>query len=320
MPKILKYILKTAVIVLIFYYLITTGKIDFLKLKLFIEKPTLTLKILLINFLGLIPIITLRWSLLLKAMKIKIPYFKAFQLTMIGNFFNTVLPGAVTGDVMKGYYLVSQYKEYGRTKGAFSLILDRILGLCGLICMALIGVLIFPDFWQEEKLQIIFQVILVIFGVISIGGIFLFIADEHFYSRLLSFLPEKLPGKKMLENLIHAVLELKGSPFTLIMTLALSILNHVLVLAIIILIGHALGVDVPDFSTHAIILTLGLMTISIPFAPSGIGVGHAAFAFYYSLAGIQGGADIFNLFVVFQFIIAALGGIFYLITKVDTLK
>src|ERR1700736_679080 len=44
-----------------------------------------------------------RWNLLLGVQGIRLPPHKVFSLTMIGNLFNIVIPGAVGGDVIKGY-------------------------------------------------------------------------------------------------------------------------------------------------------------------------------------------------------------------------
>jgi uncharacterized membrane protein YbhN (UPF0104 family) len=47
-----------------------------------------------------------RWNLFLRAQAIGIPYLQDFGLTMIGLSFNVAIPGAVGGDLIKGYYVV----------------------------------------------------------------------------------------------------------------------------------------------------------------------------------------------------------------------
>src|ERR1700720_3103683 len=46
-----------------------------------------------------------RWNLLLQAQEIQLAYRRAWGLTMIGMLFNVVIPGAVGGDLVKGYYI-----------------------------------------------------------------------------------------------------------------------------------------------------------------------------------------------------------------------
>ena len=47
-----------------------------------------------------------RWFLLLRKQGIDMSFSQVFRLTMIGQFFNYMVPGGVGGDVVKGYYLV----------------------------------------------------------------------------------------------------------------------------------------------------------------------------------------------------------------------
>ena len=58
-------------------------------------------------------------------------------------------------------------------------------------------------------------------------------------------------------------------------------------------------------------MPIGLITIAIPIAPGGIGIGHVAFESLYQLAGLSGGADIFNLYIIVQLAVFLLGGIPY---------
>ena len=45
----------------------------------------------------------IRWQLLLRAQGIKLSMGRTAQLTLIGNFFNIALPGAVSGDFVKAF-------------------------------------------------------------------------------------------------------------------------------------------------------------------------------------------------------------------------
>src|SRR5262245_10274659 len=52
-----------------------------------------------------------RWVLLLKARGFHIPFGYGLQLYLIGIFFNHALPGAVGGDLVRGYYLINDHPE-----------------------------------------------------------------------------------------------------------------------------------------------------------------------------------------------------------------
>src|SRR5258708_1211223 len=79
-----------------------------------------------------------RWKYLLHAQEVLLPYSEAFSLTMIGALFNIVIPGAVGGDVMKGYY-VSRQAGARRSHALTTILMDRVLGLVGLALLAAVA-------------------------------------------------------------------------------------------------------------------------------------------------------------------------------------
>ena len=83
-----------------------------------------------------IPLAALRWWLLLRALGLQISPRRTFLLTWIGNFFNSTLPGAVTGDFVKGYYIVKTHAEESRTNAFMTVLIDRFVGLFGLIVIS----------------------------------------------------------------------------------------------------------------------------------------------------------------------------------------
>jgi glycosyltransferase 2 family protein len=89
----------------------------------------------LLFYLGCQAVSTLRWRLLLSAVGVSVPYWRLFELYMIGMFANNFLPGAVGGDVVKA---VGLYRDRHRGDVATaSIIVERYLGVVGL---AVIGV------------------------------------------------------------------------------------------------------------------------------------------------------------------------------------
>jgi len=52
------------------------------------------------------------------------------------------------------------------------------------------------------------------------------------------------------------------------------------------------------YSSIATVFPIGNLTIMIPIAPAGVGVGHAAFEGLFKLVGLSQGATVFNLFLI----------------------
>ena len=98
---------------------------------------------------------------------------------------------------------------------------------------------------------------------------------------------------------------------TLLLTLLLAIGIHTLIALLFFQIAQLMGLEEMELATQFFLMPIGLITVAIPLAPGGIGIGHAAFESLYQLAGFSGGADIFNLFIIVQLGVFLLGGIPY---------
>jgi glycosyltransferase 2 family protein len=71
---------------------------------------------------------SIRVSLLFHAQRLSLSFWNAIQLTLVGFFFSTFLPGAAGGDLAKLYYATREY-EGRRAEVATVLLFDRIIGL-----------------------------------------------------------------------------------------------------------------------------------------------------------------------------------------------
>lgn len=86
--------------------------------------------LLLATFLGV-----WRWHWLLQAQGISLTWKRTFQLTLIGNFFNIALPGAVSGDFVKAFY-IGREVEGKRARAFSSILFDRVAGLSALFLLS----------------------------------------------------------------------------------------------------------------------------------------------------------------------------------------
>ena len=97
----------------------------------------------------------------------------------------------------------------------------------------------------------------------------------------------------------------------MLLTLLLAIGIHTLIALLFFQVANLMGIEDMELATQFFLMPIGLITVAIPLAPGGIGIGHAAFESLYQLVGYSGGADIFNLFIIVQLGVFLLGGIPY---------
>jgi len=78
-----------------------------------------------------------RWYFLMRALGIRVGVFPAVSLSLQGVFFTLFIPGgAVSGDVIKAGLVTRRAPAGERLDAAFSILIDRITGLAGLLLLA----------------------------------------------------------------------------------------------------------------------------------------------------------------------------------------
>ncbi|MBU2644271.1 flippase-like domain-containing protein [bacterium] len=309
--KVIKTLLKLSLTLGIIFFLVRSGRLNFSRLLLFLDSPKVLFTLLFVLLVITIPLTALRWWLLLRAIQIKLPIKQAYLLTWIGNFFNTTLPGAVTGDLVKGYYIVKLDRGEGKTKALMTLIIDRATGLFGLIVMAFFALVFnWHLIFSQPKLQPLSMFIIALFASIVLFYLiilFPFSEGRDPFIRLFT----KLPKSELLLKIYKTFKIYQHHWRTLALTLTISIIIHTLSAFLFFLVARTMGMREIALATQMFIMPIGLITTAIPIAPGGIGIGHAAFETLYLLINIKGGADVFNLFIVIQLAVYLLGGVVY---------
>ena len=130
-----KNVVKFALAGGIVAYLISKGKLDLSLLgRAWEAKAAWVMCALFI--VAQILIATYRWKCLveIKSEK-KLPLFSVLMTTWIGLFFSSVLPGAVTGDLVKLVYARNLDRKLDKTFLLTTILMDRVIGLIGLLCL-----------------------------------------------------------------------------------------------------------------------------------------------------------------------------------------
>lgn len=310
MKKILSFSLKLLFSGGIIYFLIRQGKLD----PAAVIRYQQSMPILYQNIFVIctIPFLSaLRWQIILGALDVRIPFLEALRLTWVGLFFGTFIPGAVSGDVLKGYYLERRTERGNRRAAVVSLLADRFSGFFGLIILG--GLASVVNFVTGEESSLIFQgfgsVLILGLGAILLFYLILFMRwkDNDPIEKLL----QALPFKSLSLKLYTGFREFRGEYFALFLALFLSVLNH-LAIALTIINAVSLFTETLQTATQMMILPFAMVTTVIPIAPAGVGVGHAAFHSLYNLIGFGHGADVFNLYLALQIPVYLVGALFYL--------
>lgn len=223
-----------------------------------------------------------RFRILLSAQGLNIQLSTAWKLHMVGQFFNFVLPGGVSGDLVKAYYIKKNHGHASQTS-PYTVLFDRVLGVYTLLLISFFTSLFdWNHFQTNSHLKSIGTIIVICF----LASTFFFLLATYSPVRnyLLNIL-SKLVGSraKFINHLITTTHFFFKSPKALFSAILLSVIAQLFILTVIYMLSMALGRSDVPLSTYIVGCSIGFLLTAIPISPGGIGVGQAAFLFIFTL-------------------------------------
>lgn len=312
LKQVVTTLIKLALAVGLIVWMVEKGAIDFSVLRSLSNPVSIAIGLALVFLL--IFINNYRWLILLRAQGFKTTVARTLPLSLIGIFFNYAMPGGVGGDVVKGFYLLREHRTQ-RMAGAVSIVMDRAIGLCMMITTAAMALAVNRrQVLQDPKLTTLATVIFLFFA----GSVLFFaVALSPAVGRLrfLSRIFENAPGGSAAKRMYETMQSYRRSPGTLVATFALSVLSQTMVIALFFLIGRSMGLTDLGMSAYFFLVPVGLVTMSLPLSPAGIGVGQAAFYVLFNLftgRPTQVGPTAVTAFQIAQFFWGLFGAYFYM--------
>lgn len=217
---------------------------------------------------------SLRWALVVPVTKACLKIRDAFSITMIGHFFNQLLPTSIGGDAMRVWEATKI--GFKTDQAVLSVLLDRLIGLSGLLIFIILGQPYL--FYTSDNLY--FQ--LVTLGLILASGLGLFL--------LLQL--NQIAGKFTRYRIVRAGQKLSIAarqlalqhPKRLFQALFLSLCIHAVAMIAITFLARALGVSVTVYEMALIVPTV-LLVSSLPISIGGWGVREAGLAAGFVVLG-----------------------------------
>jgi uncharacterized membrane protein YbhN (UPF0104 family) len=256
-----------------------------------------------------------RWQILLRAQGVALSWMSTARLTLIGNFFNLALPGAVSGDLVKAFYIAKEHPgKRGHVFG--SILFDRMVGVSGLVIIAT-AALQFEN--GPGAFRTVQAFVVLSFITMTMFYLCLFLVPEANdpLLKLLRRLQARVPAAGSMTRIYEGVRNYHPHRGMVALSLALSCVVHFLAASAclvfyLVLDGPSAHTSPAGMSAAFVAVPLGLLVTAVPIAPAGVGTGHAAFSWLFLLMGSHAGANVFSLHVLFQLLFGSVGGLIYL--------
>jgi uncharacterized protein (TIRG00374 family) len=222
-----------------------------------------------------------RWCLLMRIQSIHIGYWKAFNLTLLGIFYNNCLPTSIGGDLVRAWYVTTHTDK--KLEAALSVLVDRAIGLGGTIIMAFCCYWFIPvdenkerlpfsfnqglsQGWNEYKwifaaIGIALALVLLVF-ILSAGG-------RNLLRKAFSIICEK--GKIFLQKINNAIRIYWSKKLALVLALLLTFLCQAVFILGMWLIGREIGIDVP-MKYYFVFFPIAWIVGSLPISIGALGI------------------------------------------------
>jgi uncharacterized protein (TIRG00374 family) len=230
-----------------------------------------------------------RWFVLVRAQGVPFTMASAMRLGMIGFYFNTFLPGAVGGDIIKAAGLARE--RSGRTLAAATVIMDRATSLWALIWLVTLlgGVfwiagMLEGDAEQPAKITVATSAALV--GVSVAAWLLLGLLPADRAERFALRLERRGRIGAAAANFCRALWMYRCRQESVALALVLACIANVLFIASFHGVAHALwdadpGNPVPSLMQHFLIVPVGMVILMVPLFPGGAGIGELGFGGLY---------------------------------------
>ena len=302
-------IVKVGIAAALITFLVRSGHLDPHQVWDLITPFNVAIAVTLVGFTTLLS--AWRWIVLLKTRGLHLSFGYGLRLYLIGMFFNYALPGAVSGDLVRAYYLVQDYPDR-KMDSALSVLIDRVLGLYSYFVMSLLAIAMDWNFVMgNPKLQMVALSCLALF--LGMTVFFALSFSRTLYRKSgLSFILQKVGP---LHRLMEGVHRFGQNPPILALSVASSVVAQLFTM--VFFYQLAVMMHEPDITWPAILFAvpMGFVVTAVPIAPAGVGVGQVAFLYLFqTYVGhpTQFGSVSITAFQLCMAIWALVGVVFYL--------
>lgn len=250
---------------------------------------------------------TWRWQMLMRIQDMRLSYPQCLRLNFVGQFYSTFLPGTTSGDLVK---IIYTSRVTGKTtQSAVTVLLDRVIGLIGLVMVADIaaGLQLLSPSSPTTGIRpdpVLLHVVLLTSGLLATvlaGGIVYFSARLR---RLLGVdaILNRLPLPEFIKHADRSLLAYRNHFGVVAGTFAISLISQSALPFAGFLAGRAFGMHAP-LGCFMAYIPLAALAASLPIMPpQGIGVTEAILLHFFVTRGVDTASQSFALAQAIRFL------------------
>ncbi|HMN10619.1 MAG TPA: lysylphosphatidylglycerol synthase domain-containing protein [Gemmatimonadaceae bacterium] len=263
------------------------GAIEWARLRFLLVHWPLTLAALALLLLGMV-MASWRFCVLTAASGFRVTLADSLRLTLIGNAANFVLP-TVGSDLVRVWFAAEGHAGR-RTEIATICLLDRVLGLVGILLLPLTLAPLFPHIVAESRVVRWILLVSASGAAALTAGILVALSRRGLRSAPVRFLLRTFPLGGYPQRILEVIHSYRARAAALAWGVAWSVAATGCMAAALAILQLA------DRQAAAAMLggflaSLTFVLNNVPITPGGIGFTEAAIASLYAIAGLAGGAE-----------------------------
>ena len=309
--RLLIQLLKLGVSLGLVYYLLYTNWESILEVRNSSPRWGLLAAALGLIFCGVFLTIV-RWYWLVRALELPFTLRDAMRLGFLGYMLNFVSLGSVGGDLFKAIFIAREQPNR-KTEAISTIVVDRIVGLFGLLLVCSVAVLLSDLSPFDAKVQTLGTITLVVTSGMFVVYLTILLPGCSYgpVSMFLSGLP-KVGG--IIRNLLRAARTFRRRRDVLLLAVLITCLIHGLNILGFYCMARALSDAAPPLSIHYVIIPLALLSSALPLPGMALGAFDMVInELYRMVSGIPGqGLLVAIAYRVMTILIALIGVAYYL--------
>ncbi len=257
-----------------------------------------------------IPLQAVRWHGVLGAQGIRPPLADTVRINYIGMFFSMCLPGVISGDVAKAYYVARDHSKEKVAEAAATVLVDRIIGALGLQVVVVAALVIDARvILADHRLSTLAAALIAAF--VLVWGLIFVVMNRRLRVARRRWLGRRGKLARLFMRLDDAVAVYRDRRTAAWVGIGISVVCHILSILACFFFGRALGDEVLPFRAYMCLVPIGSAANGLPVSPMGLGVGEACFEGLFLLRGSALGAEIQVLWRMGMAVAGIVGFAFY---------
>jgi uncharacterized membrane protein YbhN (UPF0104 family) len=223
-----------------------------------------------------LPVVAIRWGILLRALGVSIPFLNLLHFVAIGVLTNVFLLGSTGGDAIRGIYA---WRALGRSGGrvAVSVLADRLFSLLAVLFVSLAFSLRYWNHMQQVPVLAALGMSIIAAGGACVIGVCVLFAAPGLTRSLEVRLLRWPTAASLLVRMRGVIVMLRTNPPSLLAAFSLALMTQILTVLAVLVLAQAIKIGVLSAADYMFAVPLTLMVNALPLTPGGIGVGEAAF-------------------------------------------